>query len=217
MTAVAIISAIYGCYDALKPACEQDTGTEWILVTGDPGYGPAADGWRVIYDPQLGVRPCRAAKRPKFTPWEYTTAEASIWIDASIQVESPSFASAVLAAAAPVAQFPHPHRDCIYAEAAHSVPLPKYAGEPLTAQAARYRQAGHPEHWGLWCGGVIGRHHTPEVIEMGKAWQAEVDAWSFQDQVSEPFVLRRAGLRPAGLPGDPFANPWTTWAGGGNH
>ena len=202
MSDVAIITAIYGAYDNLKMIYPQ-TGidAEWILVTDNDSIPDGKFGWRVIREPQPGVLPMRAAKRPKLRPWLYTDAPASIWIDGSYRVLSPRFAGEVLAFADPIAQFPHPDRYCIYDEAPVSLPIPKYAGEPITAQAEHYRAQGHPERWGLWSTSAVVRRHTPLVLEHDNAWAAEIDAWSTQDQVSQPFVLRNTGLRPVVLPG----------------
>lgn len=218
MPDLAIVSAVYGAYDTVKPALPQ-TGVdvEWILVTDMPPPAESAAGWTIVHDPHPGAHPNRAAKHPKFRPWEYTDAPASIWLDASFRVTSPDFAAAVMEHADPIAQFAHPWRDCLYTEAEASAPLLKYAGEPLGQQADYYRAVGHPEHWGLWAAGVIARRHTDETRRMGMAWTHEVNLWSFQDQVSQPYVLRKTGLRPAGLPGTHFANPWLSYEGSGRH
>lgn len=218
MPDVAIITALYNSYDALKPALPQ-TGVdvEWILVTDSVPCADDAEGWTIVHDPHLGIHPNRAAKNPKFRPWEYTDAPASIWIDASFRVTSHEFAAAAMKRAEPLAQFVHPWRDCLYMEADASLPLAKYAGEPIGEQADYYRALGHPDHWGLWAAGVIARKHTSEVQRLGAAWAHEVNLWSFQDQVSEPFALRKAGLRPAALPGTHFANPWLSYEGSGRH
>ena len=218
MPDAAIITAVYGGYDDLKPACpQQGPDTEWVLVTDDAAIPDGHLGWRVICEPRPGMHPCRAAKHPKFRPWEYTTAPASAWIDGSVRVTSPFFAAQALALAAPLAQFAHPDRDCIYDEAAESARIGKYAAEPVGAQAACYRAAGHPEHWGLWATTIIARRHTPQVRELGERWTAEMGAWSFQDQVSQPFVLRSLGLRPAVLPGYYRDNGWLHLEGSGKH
>jgi len=202
MADVAVITAQYGRYDVIKPVVPQTgAGVEWVLVTDDETLPDGHLGWRVVYEPQPGIPPMRAAKRPKLRPWLYTDALASIWIDGSYRILSDRFVTGVMAYADPLAQFPQSDRDCVYDEAAVSPGIPKYAGEPIAAQAAHYRELGHPAHWGLWCTSAIARIHTPEVIAMGEAWQAEVDRWSTQDQVSQPYVLRHAGLRPALLPG----------------
>lgn len=207
---------MYGGYDTVKPALPQSAvDVEWICVTDDPDI--EADGWTVVYEPQPGVHPNRAAKRPKFLPWEYTVADASVWIDASFRVASDRFVVDALSLADPIAQFVHPWRDCIYDEMTASIGLRKYFGEPIEAQVEQYRSSGHPEHWGLWATGVIARRHTDRVRTLGLQWLSQVNAWSFQDQISHPRVLREAGLRPSPLPGTHFANPWLSYEASGQH
>jgi hypothetical protein len=212
----AVITAVYDDYDEVKPALPQlGLDVEWILVTDDPGM--EAFGWNVVVEPLPGVHPNRAAKGPKFHPQQYTDAPASVWVDASFRVRSRTFVADVLGYARPLAQFVHPWRQCIYEEVLASAGLPKYAGEPMEAQVEYYRSLGHPEYWGLWATGVIARRHTPEMIRMGAWWDLEVNDWSFQDQLSQPHVLRGAGLRPAGLPGTHFSNPWLSYEGSVRH
>ncbi len=215
---LAIITAIYDGYDELKPALEQ-TGlsVDWVLVTDNEDATTYGTGWRKLLEQRPGVHPNRAAKRPKMLPWEYTDAPSSIWIDASFRIMSPSFAVDVMEHARPITQFGHPSRDCIYTEAALSGTMPKYAGEPLEEQMSRYRLAEHPQHWGLWATGLIGRHHTAEVKEFGKLWLEQCELWSFQDQVSEAYALRKTGLRPVELPGAHWSNPWVHYEASGRH
>lgn len=216
----AVVSAVYGAYDTLKPVPEQRSGAgvDWVLITDDASLRSGTLGWRVVYEPRPGVHPNRAAKAPKMRPWEYTQAPASVWLDASFRVTSPDFATGALALADPIAQFVHPWRDCVYTEAAASAGIPKYAGEDFPSQTREYRLSGHPEHWGLWATGVIARRHDdPRVRDLAERWSGMIDRYTFQDQVSQPVALREAGLRPASLPGTHFANPWLTYEGSGRH
>lgn len=218
MADAAIVTANYGRYDIPKATLPQDgIDADWVLVTDDLGIPDGHLGWRVVHQPLPGVPPVRAAKHPKFRPWEYTDAPASIWVDGSIRVTSPRFAAEALAFADPVAQFDHPDRDCIYTEAEVAAAIPRYAGEPILEQAETYRQAGHPERWGLWAATVIARRHTDGVRALGEAWTAEVDRWSYEDQVSQPVILRNLGLRPAVLPGYYRANQWLRLEASGKH
>lgn len=220
MNRIAIVTAVYDQYDVLKPVMPQrGVEVDWVFVTDDPAYQDVRSvlGWRVVYQPCPGAHPNRAAKRPKFLPWRYTTAPASVWVDASFRIRSETFATDVIAYADPIAQFVHPWRDCLFTEAVESAALVKYAGEPVGAQAARYATDGHPKRWGLWATGVIARWHTEKVRELGWAWLDETETQSFQDQISQPYVLRRTGLRPASLPGDHLTNDWLTYEGSGRH
>lgn len=206
----AVVTAIYGGYDTLKPAVPQDgVDVDWVLVTDDPAFRGGALGWRTVHLPRAHVSPRRAAKDPKLFPWDYTSAPASVWIDAAYQVISPTFVAEALALADPIAQFAHPWRDCVYAEAAASAPLAKYAGEDFDAQVKEYRvEHRYPEHWGLWAAGVIARKHTGPVRDMSEDWAELIDRGTIQDQVSEPVALRFNGLRPTPFPNDHLTNDW---------
>jgi hypothetical protein len=220
MSDIALITAIYDSYDELKPTLSQKgVSVDWVLVTDDEALQdkPTARGWRVVYEPRPGVHPNRAAKHPKYEPWKYTGADRSVWVDASFRIVSEAFAAEALSYADPIAQFAHPWRDCLYAEAKESAGLAKYAGEPVLEQADHYSIQGHPENWGLWATGVIARQHTDAVRELGARWLAETYEWSFQDQISQPYALRETGLRPAVFPGNHLATPWLAYEGSARH
>ena len=212
MVPAALITAVYDSYDPLKPFPEQVGVVDAVCVTDDPDL--RVDGWRMVYDPQPGMHPNRAAKRPKMLPHDYTDAEASVWIDASFWIHSPTFVVDALALADPVAQFVHPERNCLFDETNVCLPLDKYRGEPMADQVARY---DIPPNWGLWATGVIARHHTDAVAKWGAEWLAECERWSFQDQLSHPYVCWRHGIRPVSLPGYHFSNPWLRYQGSARH
>jgi hypothetical protein len=214
----AVVTSVYDAYDTVKPPMEQHgLDVEWVCVTDGSVAVPA--GWRAVFEPSRGLSPMRAAKRAKLEPWRYTDAPASVWIDASYRVTSPYFVGEALGHAheAGIAQFVHPWRDCLYAEADASMALPKYAGEPLAEQRVTYWADYHPEHWGLWAAGVIARWHTDKVRGMCAEWNDHIETWSFQDQVSQPYVLRKWGMRPASLPGDHINNSWLSYEGSARH
>lgn len=220
MSDVAVITAIYDSYDTIKPIQAQaGIDVEWILVTEDPTTAHVAErkGYRAVVEQQPGLHPNRAAKGPKLFPWKYTDAPMSIWVDASFRVVSETFAVEAIGRACPIAQFKHPWRDCIYSEAKASADIPKYRNEPILGQGARYLAFGHPKEWGLWATGVIARQHTQEVHNLSAEWAHEISRWSFQDQISQPFALRRAGLRPGEFPGSHLNNNWLVYEGSGRH
>lgn len=219
MTAdIAVITSIYDHYDQLKPVLPQiGAEIDWVFVTDDPL--PDTLGWRQIHEEWPEMHPNRAAKQAKLRPWEYTDAPASVWIDASIRVASVFFAADMLSylISGDIAQFLHPWRNCMYDEAAISAALLKYAEEPVLPQVDHYRRLGMPAGFGLWAGGVIARRHSEDIREMGERWTNEINQWSFQDQISEPYVLWSLGFRPVTLPGDHIRNAWVVWEGSGRH
>lgn len=218
MPDAAIVSSIYDRYDTLKPACpQQGLDAEWVLVTDDPQIPDGCLGWRVVHAPRPGIAAFRAAKEAKLRPWEFTDAPVSAWVDASCLVTSPSFAAEAFALARPLAAFRHPWRDCLYDEAEASWRQRRYAAEPVTEQVAHYRERGHPEHWGLWATTILARRHGAVMEEMADAWEAEMTAWSSQDQVSFPYVLRNMGLQCGILPGETLGSGWHQWRGSERH
>lgn len=220
----AIISTVYDGYDTIKPVWDQ-TGldVEWVLVTDAVPDALAARGWRIVHAPRPDLDPYRASKVPKCQPWRFTKAPMSIYIDASFQVMSPTFASDALEAAARsgmgIAQFVHPWRNCAYDEGRECLGLAKYASEwdKLRAQLAWYEKAQFPKHWGLWASGCIARHHTPQIKLMGERWLRDIETWSHQCQVSEPPALLAAYLRPNRLTGTHLDNPWLTYLASARH
>lgn len=203
---VALVTAIFGGYDTLKPLPEGHGFDDAVCVTDDRTL--AADGWRTTVQVPLTMSGRLAAKSPKCRPDLYTDCDRSLWVDGSFAVHG------VPGPEHEFAQYRHPDRDCLFDEVAHSGPLPKYAGDDLTAQARCYRKLGMPEHWGLWGCGLIVRRHTVRMAELGSAWLSEIHAFGVQDQVSHPFVCWQHDLRPVDLTeGHLFDNPLATYVG----
>lgn len=235
MIRAAVLTSIMDDYDTLKPVLPQDgADVNWVCLTDSAEIinGSRWDerglmhptGWEILaYERPADEHPNRAAKRPKLHPAMYTGAPASVWLDASFRVVSPRFVVDTVTLAAEsehgIAQFRHPWRDCFFDEAAASCVLPKYAHEvPLIMQQAdAYTEAGMPRHWGLWATGVIAREHRPEVLSWGLEWARQISVNSYQDQISHPFSLWRAGLRPVDLPGNHLGNQWLAYEGSARH
>jgi hypothetical protein len=203
---ISVVSAIFGGYDQPKPIPPQSTGCTFTMVTDNPAV--EAPGWDVDI---RYASPCSrmAAKGPKLQPWRFAPDGGPwIWIDASFQIVSPTFVADVVAAADGhlLAQWEHPDRSCIYPEAELSATLAKYADTPVLAQAAHYRQSGHPVRWGLWAAGLI--VYREPVDDLADRWWSEMECWGYQDQISLPVALRATQIRPKALPHGLRSNPW---------
>lgn len=224
---IAIVTAIYDDYDTLKPVLRQvGADVEWILVTdsmidSNEPYDHPRWSYNTIFAPKPGVHPNRAAKFPKMKPHDFTTAQKSIWIDASFRVVSENFARDILdiLEICDIAQFKHPWRDCIYDEAEESLRLEKYRDvyDHIKFQMDSYRVQNHPKNWGLWATGVIARNHTKKNQDIGIDWLNDNIRYSYQDQLSEAFHLRRQRTKPFEFFGTHFANPWLRYEGSGRH
>lgn len=223
-----VYTAIFGDYDTLKQPSPQDESCDFICFTD--GAMPARVGaWRVIrVKPDTALHPRLQAKYFKllshaifpggrlalrYAPLSFRRrADLSIWIDASLQIGSPTFVRDMRhqLGDGDWAMFLHPWRDCIYDEASASLALPKYQTLPVLAQVEAYRHLV-PPHGGLYACGVIARREpaAERLKRIHDLWWQENVKWTYQDQLSLPYVLREAGsCEPRHIPGDILANQW---------
>lgn len=201
---VALYTAVYGQSDWIKPV--PDVDVECLLYTDSvvTAMEAAKLGWSAqLYphyiatlkgDPRI-TAPMLAHKWWKTHPeLAVPDADVSIWIDGSMEVVVQNYVDLCLEALATDdwACVPHPVRGCIFTEAEYSATLTwRYDAPSILAQAEFYRTF-HPPNWGLIATGNNVRRHTPEVIELSNQWWIENLAWSHQDQISLPVLLRLA-------------------------
>lgn len=204
---VAVVTSCYGGYDPIVAPVEQDIKVEWLCVT-DQTDVPAP--WQPVIEPRPHLHPRMAAKVARCRPDLYTDADYTIWLDTSGRLSQPSSAQRLVVEGLDdrdLAQFVHPERSDILAEAEVSAGMKKYAGQPCVPQVNYYRSQGYPIGFGLWATGCIVRKNTDTMRRFGDAWLVEMMRWTWQDQLSEPFVLWSQGLHPAPLPGNLWSNP----------
>lgn len=214
---VCIYTANYGGYDAPREQAAQDIDVDWHYFT-DSITPPGA--WNLCHSQPPASTPMMQAKWWKMHPpvgYEY-----AIWIDANMEVTSPSFAREAIEALRPphddtkyethwsewldhdrtFAVWKHPRRDCIYEEIVAAMGAErqgnKYDDVRLSEQGRSYYADGYPRHNGLYaCGTVV---WTPEAWPVGRAWWDECCEWTPQDQVSLPYVCWKLNTRPAVFP-----------------
>jgi hypothetical protein len=222
---LAWITASYGGHDTYALSIKQEEPHERIFVTDkwnaslrstDRHTSPTPDFVRV--EPRPHMHPRLAAKIPKCMPWLYTDADVVVWTDASIEVTSPDFLSFMLhnrQQGCCLSQFKHPHRDDVLDEAELSITMEKYSGQMIMMQAISYLKEDFPNHWGMWATGWgVWDLSTPklraEAEVLGEAWLIEQNRWSYQDQVSQPYVSWKHGIPIGTIPGDIFNPPHCT-------
>jgi hypothetical protein len=214
MNRTAIYTAICGDYNSLQEHAPNEN-VDWICFSDTPRKSRTDWEIRRIQTP-AGMSPRMSAKRFKMRPDVYLPGhDASLWIDATVRVDSPLFAEQAMACAEAtgLAMWPHPERDDLWTEADVSITMPKYRSEPIALQVEHYIRNGLPRHSGLWCGGIIARYHTEQMAQFGEAWLSEVERWSIQDQLSLPWCLRELRITPGGFPASLYSNPWLTVLG----
>ena len=207
---VCIYTAIYGGYDVLKPQPKYE-GVSYLCFTD---VLPKADyNWNIslVQPSRLNEHPRYLAKRFKCCPhhWVSRAFDFTIWIDGSIVLKNLDFVSRAVEAltSSPFGLIPHPVNNCIYDEARGSLNIPKYSNQPIREQIEHYQSLGYPIKNGLGAGGVIVRRgNDPCAEKIGEEWLYENLIWSYQDQISLPFVLWRNGQWYDALPFELWAH-----------
>jgi TOD1/MUCI70, glycosyltransferase-like domain len=222
-----VYTAIFGGHDTLKQPPAQNASCDFICFT-DSELPERIGAWQIIpvaADP--GLHPRMQAKRFKLLshklfcngrldcrhdPLHHCEPfDASIWVDGSLQIKSPAFVGdmRVTLGRHDWAMLAHPDRDCIYYEAYRSAGKEKYAGLPIFPQVESYRSIVR-RHSGLYACGVIVRREpaSKDVIKANELWWEENRKWTYQDQLSLPYVLKKTGIDLGIIPGNLWRNQW---------
>jgi hypothetical protein len=223
-----VYTAIFGNYDALKQPPPQDEPCDFVCFT-DSKMPSRVGAWRVIrVRPDPAVHPRMQAKyfkllshrvfphgrlAARYAPFSVRRrADLSIWIDASLQIKSSAFVRDMRdkLGAGDWAMFTHPDRDCIYEEASVSITMLKYQTVPILPQVEAYRSIV-PPHGGLYaCTIIVRREPSAECLKrVQERWWEENIKWTYQDQISLPFVLRGvADCNPVRIFDSLWNNQW---------
>jgi hypothetical protein len=188
-----VYTSIFGDYDQLKSIDIDSHDIEFFCFT-DSDIEPVTP-WKIIKVKPYFKHPRMDAKYYKLHPHEiFPNATHSLWIDASLQIQDINFFSFIKSnfSEANMALIPHPDRDNILDEAKVSIKMPKYLNLPIIEQVNHYKNLGFKDNNGLWACTIIWRqHNNSSVIKIMKQWWAENLIWSYQDQISLPFLLWR--------------------------
>lgn len=139
------------------------------------------------------------AKKYKMLPHKlFEDKEISLYVDSNMEILSdPTELAEKYLADANIAFFRHPeNRTCLYDEARVCKEMKKDEPEWIEKQADHYKRMGYPENNGLVAGMVIlRRHNEPDVVKVMEEWWAEVNEWSFRDQISFPYLAWKNKLK----------------------
>lgn len=201
---VGVITAIFGDYDEIPDI--PDGFDDAVLVSDIP----INSNWRNVVH-NLPIPPRLNAKIPKCRPDLFLSTDKTIWIDASMKVDSDwlklqannkfSNDSVVL--------FRHPERSTIFEESAYCSNFEKYRNWPIKSQVDFYRSCGFKDDFGLWAGGLLIRNSSEEMIQFGNSWLIENFIWSIQDQISLPYLAWKQNLNLIELNENLYSAPIT--------
>lgn len=188
---VCLVSAIYGGVDLPKPV---GVDVPAIMFTDNPDL--EAPGWQVRHLPLERLpSPMLRSRYVKCLP--PVDADVTLWVDGSLTLH-PGYVDRCMDALgdAEWALMAHPWRDCIYDEFVECATNFgwKYPADAMRAQCERFREQGHPEHWGLFACTAMTRRHTARVDALCEAWWQENLNGSWMDQLSLPPLLRTSDV-----------------------
>jgi hypothetical protein len=208
----ALYTAIFGNYDPLKDIPEQP-GVDLICFTDDTSLQHPS--WRVRYVQPKYAHPRLSAKYYKVLSHVVLSEyDEVLWIDGSFEVHDPRFAfeSFEYLEHASIALFLHPDRGCIYDEARVSQLMTKYRDQKIEGQVAHYWNEGFPAKAGLFAAGIIARRNAdPKIRDFNEAWMEQNEKWTYQDQLSLPYVLWKLGIEPSIFRQYLWNSRWGVW------
>ena len=192
MEQVALYTAIFGDFDVLKDPPRMKN-TSYYCFTDNPTVRTNIWDISVVEVPN-GEHPRLSAKRFKTMPHRFLPPghRYSIYIDGSLILFNPTFVERCLASLDRwgIACMTHPESNCIYDEAAGCAPLEKYRNQPILAQVEHYRTLGYPAQHGMpACGIIVRDSENEKVTKIGEEWYQENILWTYQDQLSLPYLL----------------------------
>lgn len=211
---IVIYTAIYGEYDEIveQPKLKD---VDFILFTDNKEYLNKKTMWKIVTLDKFNKFSSRMkSKYPKLMAHEVldTKYKYSIWIDGNMLIKNKRFVKDHLQTLTEnkIALYIHNDispRACIYEEAEYCKDFPKYKNQPIMEQVKSYRKEGFPEKNGLWAGGIIVRDmRNLNVIKINENWWQENLKWTYQDQLSLPYVLWKLNLKCDTINKDIFNN-----------
>lgn len=138
--------------------------------------------------------------------------QVTLWHDAAFQLQSdPAMLVRQHLATHDVLAFKHPHRGCIEDEAEVIARLGYAPRATVEAQAAAYRAAGFPVRDVITSTGFCLRRMNEAVAAFCRRWWAEVERWTYRDQMSVDFALWQSHVDVRYIPGHYRDNPFARW------
>ena len=209
---IAIITAIYGNYDNIKEQnINNKADVDWYCFTDNTDM--KSDQWTIITTPyhlnstkyeyknsyhnvsDKKIYNMMSAKYYKLKNHEIDILQKYdyiIWIDGSITLR-PNFINNVLKNIIDndyeLASFKHSERNNINDEVKLSLTMDKYKTQDLKTQYQDYLQDGFNDKIGLFENTIIIRKKTERINNIFDMWWIHNLKYSYQDQISYPYVL----------------------------
>lgn len=231
---VVVYTADVGRHDPIWPHAVQDVPRDWevswVHLADDysrheeataAGWGSE---WLGLHGAPLGLHDRLLARWAKCHPHViFPDAQATIWVDACLEVTSPTFvrdAVAQVSPGSPYAAFEHPDRANVLEEVEAAETLAKYEGNRHAEMVAVHSSTLPHRTTGLWAMTVLVRRNHYATRAVDRLVWSETLAWSTEemtalDQLILPWALDilRDDLVPLEAPHPTNPHEWgTLWA-----
>ena len=219
---IACITSIYGNYDNLKtPNIKNMDKVDWFCFTDNDKLNNNV--WKIItkkyhlinnnnilhkqyknnYDNITDARVYNmmCAKYYKIKTHEIDILQDYdyyIWIDGSIILQDDFIINIMklIDEETNLINFKHSCRDNIRDEVILSLQMKKYDNQNLEIQYNDYINSGFTDDIGLYENTVIIKKNTPDINNLFNNWWIHNLEYSYQDQISYPYVLWKANIIP---------------------
>ena len=209
---IAIVTASYGGVDKIYPPEPQSVPCEWHC------FGCQADGWQ-CHDWPVARKEhgdVYQAKLPKILPELILPQQYEwyLWMDASCHITSPDFLFVRLSEVGLASWLVCNHhiRTTVKEEVGHSLKWERYAEEPLQTMYGHYLRMGF-EDTRLYANTWFLRRSTEQTRAICSDWMNQILLWSYQDQVSLPYVFWKHRFKPRIATGTCWTSLWHTQHG----
>jgi len=208
---IVAFTSVLGETDPLRRPTLVGPGVRYLCFCDRP-LPPAPPYEQVIY-PVGAEGPALASRALKIRMDHPLLLDADVvlWHDAAFQLHTdPAKVTRTFLGATDMVAFRHPHRDRIADEATQIAKLGYAPADVLAAQVATYDAEGFTQT-AITSTGYSLRRRTPAVEAFNAQWWAEVERWTYRDQMSVDYAIWKTGLQVAYIPGHYKDNPFATW------
>lgn len=216
---VCLYTTNFGGYGTHKPICDQilpeGVTLSKFVITDDAKL--EFTGYKKILNTTIRRELCSRMKAKYFKMLAFTESELSgfdvyFYVDVSIKIHHNGFVAEVLKKLekADMCIYEHPRRSDVIAEANESIKMAKYFKEPINEQVRYYRTRFGLHKSKLYAGGLFAFKKTPKLYGVMAEWFLENIRWSYQDQLSLPYILDKYGITVAAMDGNQYDKKYFT-------
>lgn len=189
---IAVVTAIFGEYDALMPVDHKWTINTDFFVFSDRKFR-SLGGWQQLHTPYHHPDPRRKARFIKLNlPLFFEDYDWVIWVDGNVLIcsDPQDIVKKVMSEDTDFSTYYHPLRDSIIAEAAACAQRRKEDPKELAQHLSRIHIADYRSTKGLFETMVmVLRPASPSVKSMFAKWWGLLSKGSKRDQLSLPIAM----------------------------